>query len=467
VARPELDLPGVDSRRIEALTRLEQRRFNATHPRSIELHRRASAAFALGVPMPWMLAWPGTCPVYVDRAAGARVIDVDGNEYVDFCLGDTGAMTGHAPAMAVEAICTRAGQGLTFMLPTEDALAVAGELERRFGLPHWQFTLSASDANRHALRYARHLTERPKVLIFEGSYHGTVDECFASGAGGEVLARRGSIGPPVAPALTTRVAEFNDIDAVVRELAHGDVACVLTEPALTNIGVVLPQDGFHAALRRATERAGALLIIDETHTISAGPGGWTRAQGLEPDMLVLGKPIGSGIAGAALGMSRPVGERLRQTFDVAHAGMAGVGGTLAANALSMAAMRATLEHVLTDAAYRRMIDLGARLRRRLEAIIDRRTLRWHVAQIGGRVEYHFSPHRLRNGSEGAAIVNRSLSSFLHLFALNRGVAVFPFHNRALVSPAHEPDDIDLHGDVLEAAVERLAGAPGGNAGQED
>jgi glutamate-1-semialdehyde 2,1-aminomutase len=443
---------------LAALIEAEQRRFAETHPRSLQLQRRAADRFPLGVPMPWMLAWPGACPVYVDHASSAHVTDIDGNAYVDFCLGDTAAMAGHSPEVAVEAICARAKRGMTLMLPTEDALAVSDELKRRFGLPRWQFTVSATDANRHALRYARHLTGRPKVLVFEGSYHGTVDECFAASVDGRVVPRSGSIGPPVPPELTTRVVPFNDTEALERELDQGDVACVLTEGALTNIGIVLPEEGFHDALRSATARTGTLLIIDETHTISEGPGGWTRAHGLRPDMLVLGKPVGSGIAAAALGMSRPVSLRLEETFDRSYAGMAGVGGTLAANALAMAAMRATLEHVLTDEAYGRMASLGRQLSEQLEATIRRYELGWHVAQIGGRVEYHFSPHRLRNGREGAAIVDRSLSSYLHLFALNRGVMVFPFHNRALVSPAHAPEDVARHGAVLDEALASLVAA---------
>jgi glutamate-1-semialdehyde 2,1-aminomutase len=408
--------------------------------------------------MLWMLAWAGSAPIYVARASGAHLTDVDGNDYVDFCLGDTGAMTGHAPARAVEVIRERLADGLTFMLPTDDAIAVSDQLRRRFGLARWSFTLSASDANRNALRYARLVTGRPKILIFDRSYHGTVDECFATLEDGRVVQRPGSLGPPIAPSATTRVVQFNDVDALERELATGDVACVLTEPALTNIGIVLPEPGFHDALRDATRRAGALLAIDETHTISASPGGWTAAHELQPDLLVIGKPIGSGVPGAALGMTDEVASRLGERIDPGLAGMGGVGGTLAANALSLAAMRVTLDEVLTEDAYERMTGLGTRWADGVMGVIERHDLAWHVVQIGGRVEYHFSPRPLRNGAEGVAIVDQELSGYLHLHALNRGVMVFPFHNRGLMSPAHDVADIDRHGRVLDEAVTSLRDA---------
>jgi glutamate-1-semialdehyde aminotransferase len=408
--------------------------------------------------MPWMLAWPGGAPVYVVRAEGANVSDVDGNEYVDFCLGDTAAMTGHSPPATVREVAARLEHGLTLMLPTEDALEVSRELAARFGLPRWQFTLSATDANRHALRYARHVTGRSKILVFDRSYHGTVDECFATCEGDEVVARPGSLGPPVPPALTTRVVQFNDEEALIRELSTADVACVLTEPALTNIGIVLPDSGFHAALRDWTEKTGTLLVIDETHTISVGPGGYTASHQLRPDMLVIGKPIGGGVPAAALGMSEQVAESLEGDFDPDRAGMRGVGGTMAGNALSLAAMRATLRNVLTHDAYAAMTALGERLAAGIRHVIDAHGLPWHVVQLGGRVEFHFCPTPLRNGAEGARIVNRALSQYLQLFALNRGVMMFPFHNRALVCPAHSRQDVDRFLAVLDEAVNSLGGA---------
>src|SRR4051812_8807674 len=310
--------------------------------------------------MPWMIRWPGGFPVFAAEAHGARFEDVDGHEYVDFCLGDTAAMTGHSPEPTVRAIAEQAARGITLMLPSEDALWVSEELGRRFGLPRWQFALTATDANRFAIRLARGLTRRHKILVFNWCYHGSVDETFASLHDDRVVAREGNVGPPVPIAETTRVVEWNDAEALERELAHGDVACVLAEPALTNIGIVLAEDGFHAKLRELTRAAGTLLIIDETHTLCCGPGGYTRAEGLEPDLMTIGKAIAGGVPIGAYGMTDEVAERIlaKTIWDAADVG--GVGGTLAGNALSLAAARATLAHVLTDEAFARMVALGER-----------------------------------------------------------------------------------------------------------
>ena len=443
---------------LRRLLAIELKRFEESHPNSLSLHRHAGPRHLLGVPMPWMLAWDGPCPLYVERGEGSRLVDVDGNEYVDLCLGDTGAMTGHAPSATVAAVRERAPLGMTFMLPNPDAALVSRELERRFGLPRWQYTLSATDANRHALRYARELTARPRILIFDRCYHGTVDECFATLRDGQVVAREGGVGAAVDPAQTTRVVPFNDLERLRAELAHGDVACVLTEPALTNTGVVLPRPGFHDGLRAATREADTLLILDETHTLSAGPAGMTGREGLEPDMLVVGKAVAGGVPAAALGVSEQVGDALTRVIEPGHAGMAGVGGTLAGNALSLAAMRATLEEVLTAGAFARTDALGALCEAGIAAVIEERSLPWHVVRIGGRVEYHFTPEPLRDGAEGAAAVDAERSSYLHLFALNRGVLVFPFHNRCLFSPAHSEADADRHSEVFAAAVASLARA---------
>jgi len=448
----------LDRGRLERLLEAERRRFDATHAESLAHHRAARENLVLGVPMPWMLAWDGSCPLYVATGAGSRIVDVDGNGYVDLCLGDTGAMTGHSPPAAVAAVRERAAAGMTFMLPTADTAVVSRELARRFGLPRWQYTLSATDANRHALRYARLLTGRPRILIFDRCYHGTVSECFATLRDGVVVPREGSVGAAVDPAQTTRVVPFNDLEALSAELAHGDVACVLTEPALTNTGVVLPEAGFHDALREATRATETLLIIDETHTLSAGPGGWTGRAGLEPDMLVVGKAVASGVPAAALGVSEELAARIEARVDPGRAGMTGVGGTLAANALSLAAMRVTLEEVLTDAAFATTERLGERCAAGIEGVIAERSLPWHVVRIGGRVEYHFAERPLRDGAEGAAAVDSALSSYLHLFALNRGVLVFPFHNRCLVSPAHTNADVDRHTEVFAEAVTSLLAA---------
>jgi glutamate-1-semialdehyde 2,1-aminomutase len=440
----------------EALLERELERFALDHPRSRELAERGRRSLLGGVPMHWMVRWAGGFPVFAAEASGARFRDVDGHEYVDFCLGDTGAMTGHSPAATVRAVEEQARRGITLMLPSEDALWVGEELTRRFGLARWQFALTATDANRFAIRLARQLTGRPKVLVFNWCYHGTVDESFATLEAGRVVARDGNIGPPVAPAETTRVAEWNDVESLERELAHGDVACVLAEPALTNIGIVLPEPGFHDALRDLTRDYGTLLVIDETHTLCAGPGGYTAAFGLEPDLLTVGKAIAGGIPAAAYGFSPEVAERLeRELATDERADVGGIGGTLAANILSLAAMRATLGEVLTDDAFARMIELGERFEVGVQSVIDRHALPWHVTRLGCRVEYLFRTERPRTGSDAAAGGDVELDRLVHLYLLNRGILITPFHNMALMCPATTEDDVDRHTAVFDEAAADL------------
>ena len=442
--------------RAEALLESELERFEREHPRSADLARRARSSLLAGVPMHWMVRWPGAYPVFAAEASGARFRDVDGIEYVDFCLGDTGAMTGHSPEPVVRAVAEQAARGITLMLPSEEALWVGEELARRFGLPRWQFALTATDANRFALRLARHVTGRPKVLVFNWCYHGTVDESFATLRDGRVVEREGNLGPPVPLGATTRVAEWNDLEALERELGHGDVACVLTEPVLTNIGIVHPEPGFHDALREATRRTGTLLLIDETHTLCAGPGGYTMAHALEPDLLTVGKAIGSGIPSAAYGFSDEVADRVEAAVDRDESDVGGIGGTLAANVLSLAAMRATLEHVLTEDAFARMLQLGERFERGVQDAIDASSLPWHVTRLGARVEYLFRAERPRTGSEAAAGGDHLLDRLIHLYALNRGILLTPFHNMALMSPATTEADVDRHTEVFAEAARELA-----------
>ena len=431
--------------------------FERDHPRSRELASEARGSLLSGVPMPWMIRWPGGFPVFAAEAHGARFTDVDGREYVDFCLGDTAAMTGHSPEPTVRAVADQAGHGITLMLPSEDSLWVGKELSRRFGLARWQFALTATDANRFAIRLARELTGRPKILVFNWCYHGSVDETFASLKGSSVVSREGNVGPPVPLDETTRVVEWNDAEALERELARGDVACVLAEPALTNIGIVLPEPGFHDALRAATRETGTLLIIDETHTLCSGPGGYTAAYGLAPDVLTVGKAIAAGIPAAAYGFSEPVAERLEAMLPAdERADVGGIGGTVAANVLSLAAMRATLAEVLTDEAFERMIALGERFEAGIAGVIERHGLPWHVTRLGCRVEYLFGPERPRTGSEAAAGGDPLLDRLIHLYALNRGILLTPFHNMALMSPATTEADVDLHTEVFDEAASELA-----------
>lgn len=441
--------------RLHSLQQREEKRFTAEHPRSAELYQRAQDSLLGGVPMNWMKKWAGAFPVFVKTAKGAHFTDVDGRNYVDLCLGDTGAMTGHSPDVVADAIARRVREGITFMLPTEDSIWVGEELKRRFGLPYWQFALTATDANRFAIRMAREITQRPKILVYNYCYHGTVDESFATLTDGKVGPRRGNIGPPVNPAETTRVVEFNDLNALEDALKHHDVACVLAEPAMTNAGIILPGDGYWKAARELTRRYGTLLIADETHTICAGPGGCTREWKLEPDFVVFGKPIGSGIPGSTYGVTDQVAQRISAHIQLEDCDVGGIGGTLAGNALSLAAMRATLENVLTPAAFEKMIPLARRFNDGAAAEIRKRNLPWNVIQLGARAEYHFTQKPPRNGGESAAAADFELERFLHLYALNRGVLLTPFHNMALMCPATTETDVDLHTSIFAEAAREL------------
>lgn len=447
----------IDRSKVRALMQAEQQRFIEQHPRSQALYQRAQQALLAGVPMHWMTRWPGGFPLFVAEARGATFRDVDGNEYIDFCLGDTGAMTGHAPQAALPAIVQQLHKGITTMLPSEHALWVAEELQRRFGLRYWQFALSATDANRFALRLARAITRRPKVLVFHGCYHGTVDEAYAWLVEGRPQSRPGNIGPQVDPTLTTKVVEWNDPQALEEALRPGDVAAVLAEPVMTNVGIVQPAAGFHQALRELTQRYGTLLILDETHTISAGPGGYTQAHGLQPDMLTLGKPLGSGIPSAAYGFTEEVGQQAQAVIQPPYADTGGIGGTLAANALSLAAMRATLEHLLTPANYAHMIGLAEQLEAEVQEVMARYRLPWHVTRVGCRVEYLFRPNPAKNGSEALAGQDPDLDPFIHLFMLNRGILLTPFHNMTLISPETTAAQVRRHTEVFEEAVGALIG----------
>ncbi len=449
-------MPTLDRHRLAALMAGEVRRFTEAHPRSHALHERAKASLLDGVPMNWMVKWASPFPVFVEWAEGARFADVDGHEYVDFCLGDTGAMAGHSPAPTVAAVQRQIARGITTMLPSEDAVWVGEELSRRFGLPLWQFTLTATDANRFALRLAREITGRPKVVIHDHCYHGSVDESFAwLTPGGRVESRRGNIGPQVDPAQTTKVVPFNDVEALERALAPGDVAIVLIEPALTNVGIVLPEPGYHDAVRRLTRETGTLLLIDETHTFCAGPGGFTAAHGLEPDFLVIGKAIGGGVPVGTYAMTEAVAARVRAAVTVEDSDVGGIGGTLAGNPMSLAAVRATLGEVLTEAAFADMIPLAERWQAGVTEVIAANGAPWHVTRLGCRAEYHFLPTPPRSGAELWAAGDTELERYLHLHALNRGILLTPFHNMALMCPATTEADVDRHTEAFAEAVDSL------------
>jgi glutamate-1-semialdehyde 2,1-aminomutase len=447
----------IDRDRLAAVTAAEEDHFRASHPRSAQLHEQAQRSMASGVPMSWMAKWAGPYPVYVEQASGSRFTDVDGHEYVDLCLGDTGAMTGHSPAATVKAVQEQVERGITAMLPTENGIVVAEEMTRRFGLPLWQFTLSATDANRHAIRYSRMVTGRPRIAVHEWCYHGSVDETFAvlSDDRSRTVSRPGNIGAPVSLDVTTSVVEYNDIDALERTLATGEIAALLMEPALTNIGIVLPDDDYLAACRELTRKYGTLWIVDETHTLSVGPGGWTGRYGLEPDLLTVGKPIGGGIPSGAFGMTHEVAARIAERVKLSEIDVGGIGGTLAGNALSLAAMRATLTEVLTDDAYARMLPLGDRWADGVDAGIAEFGVGWHCNRLGARAEYNFSPVAPRTGREAHDAGDFEIERYLHLHALNRGILLTPFHNMALMAPTTTEADVDHHTAMFREALTDL------------
>jgi glutamate-1-semialdehyde 2,1-aminomutase len=437
------------------LTARERDTFERTHPRSRQLHEEARASLLAGVPMAWMTMWPGGFPLYLDRAHGATVVDVDGNEYADFCVGDTGAMAGHSPEPTMRAI--RDILGITTMLPTDDAAWVGAELARRFGVPYWQFSLTATDANRWMIRMCRHVTRRDRIAVFSWCYHGSVDESFVTlDEQGLARAREGLVGPPVDPTETTRVAEFNEADSVRSVLEHEDVACLLMEPALTNIGIVLPEPGFMDEVRRLCDEYGTLLVIDETHTLSAGPGGCTAAWGLRPDAVTLGKSIGGGVPIGAYGVTAELADRIASQQDADYEDTGGVGGTLAGNALSLAAARATLGEVLTGDAFERMVRLRERFVAGVEAAIEEHGMPWSIVSLGARCEYRYAAEPPRTGAESAAAGDPALDEYLHLYLMNRGVLITPFHNMALMCPATTEEQVDLHTEAFSAAVAELA-----------
>jgi len=449
-------LGGIPLQRIAEVFEAERASYVSLHPRSLALAGHGIAGFYQGVPMHWMRDWSMPYPFLVESAHGAVLHDVDGNEYADFCLGDTGAMFGHSPPPVVEAIERQAGRGLTYMLPTEDAIAVGRLLEERFGLPHWQVATTATDANRFALRVARAVTGRPKILVFNGCYHGTVDETFVRLVDGRAVNRPGLLGQVTDLTQLARVVEFNDLAALRAALAHGDVACVIAEPVMTNSCMVLPEPGFHAELRRLTRETGTLLLIDETHTISTGPGGYTRAYGLEPDLFVVGKPVAGGVPASVWGFTDEVAQRLNVVRSQTPPGHSGMGTTLSANALSLAAMRATLEHVMTAEAYAHMESLARTLEAGLQAVVDQYGMAWHIVRVGARVEFICAPGPLRNGTEAEAAHAPALEQALHLALLNRGCLIAPFHNMMLVSPATTNRQVESLCMAFEAAVASLA-----------
>jgi glutamate-1-semialdehyde 2,1-aminomutase len=446
----------IDRHALSAIAQRERERFLAAHPRSQALSRRAGEHLLFGVPMHWMTDWSTPCTLHVESARDQRLIDVDGHELLDFCLGDTGAMFGHAPEPVARSLQRQATRGYTAMLAHEDAIWIAEELARRFGLPFWQYAMTATDANRFVLRWIRAATGRKKIAIFNGCYHGTVDDVFVDLIDGRPHQRDSLLGQVYDLTQHTVVVEFNDLPALEKALSAGDVACLLAEPVMTNIGMVLPQPGFWEAAQALCRRHGTALVLDETHTISSGPGGYTAAHGLAPDAMVVGKPIGGGVPCAAYGFSAALAQRAVHAKRAAPAGHSGIGTTLTANLVALAAMRATLTDVATPAAYSHMLGLAQRLAEGLAERIEHHRLPWCVTQVGARSEFQFGPTPPRNGSEAGAMFDAELEHALHLYLLNRGVLITPFHNMMLVCPQTTMADVHRLLEVFEQALVELA-----------
>jgi len=445
-----------DRDHVERLTRREEDRFREQYPGSRQRSEAARSHMLCGAPLQWMREWQSPFTIYVDHAAGAEIVDVDGNVFADFCLGDTGAMFGHSPPALLEAAAREMPRGITQMLPVDDCLWLGEELSRRFGLEYWSFALTATDANRFACRFARELTGRSKILVFNGCYHGSLGEASVDLVNGRVVRRKGSVGIVEPPETTTRVVEFNDLEQLDSALGEGDVACVLAEPALTNCSMVLPIEGFHEGLRDLTRKHGTLLIIDETHTISTGEAGYTGAYGLEPDMLTLGKPIAGGIPAAIYGFGKAIGERAQALMEDNNDFSTGIGGTLSGNAFSLRAMRAMFEHVITRRSYEHMFAMAEGLEHGIRESIQRHDMSWHVTRLGARVEYGTSAEPWRTGSEVHAGADTEVERLVHLYCLNRDVLVTPFHNMLLTSPATEERHVERHNEAFDGIVRELA-----------
>lgn len=450
----------INRTKLKELIKKEEQKFINMHLKAKAFSEKARSILLDGVPMPWMVWWCSPFPIYVEKASGAHFTDVDGLDYIDFCLGDTGAMVGHAPESIVKEIQNAMTKGFTFMCPTEDALWVGEEMTQRFGLSHWQLAVTATDANRFSIHLARVMTRRKKVLVFNHCYHGTVDEAQVFLEDGKVTSWKNysNTFEPVDPAAMTKVVEFNDIDALESALAPGDVACVLAEPAMTNIGIVHPDPGYHDALREITRKTGTLLIIDETHTICCGPGGYTKAHGLQPDILTIGKPIASGFPAAAYGFSNEMID-LRNTHTLKCEGSPsdefGIGGTLAGNALTMAAIKVTLQNTLNEETFKHTIPLAKRFAEGVDDAIKEFDLPWNITRLGCRAEYWFSKNPSRNGGEAKAAKDEDLDQYMHLYALNRQILMTPFHNMALIAPQTTEADVDAHTKVFRESIKAL------------
>ena len=442
---------------IKAMLAREDALFTQRNPNSKRLSEDASKTWLKGVPMHWMVDWGTPFPLFVAKANGVDVTDADGNGYIDFCLGDTGAMFGHSPKPLVDTLQREGANGFTTMMPSADAAIVGRLLQDRFGLPAWQVTATASDANRAVIKWCRAISGRKKILVFNHCYHGAVDDTYVTIDGGMPHADPALIGEVRDLTQFTKVVEFNDIPALEAALADRDVACVLAEPIMTNVGMVLPDEGYHAALRDITRKTGTLLILDETHCMSSGPGGYTGEHGLEPDGFVLGKPIAGGIPAAVYGFSADVADRIRKFLETRTPGHSGIGTTLSGSKIQLALMRTMLETYFTKEAFGPLIALAKRLEKGIADVIIKHGVPWHVVRVGARVEFMCTPRRPRNGGEAAQVIHKPIDEAVHRYLLNRGVIVTPFHNMMLICPSTTEAHVSQLIDGLDRCVTELMG----------
>ena len=429
-------------------------RFVAANPKSMTQAKSAQGWFQ-GVPFHWMLDWSSPFPIVAQEACGATLTSIDGQIFDDFCLGDTASMFGHSPAPLAKAIAAQAGQGLSYMLPTAKGAELGSMLAGMFGLPQWQVTTTASEANRAVIRWCRGITRRDKILIFNGCYHGAVDDVFVDLRDGRAVNRPSLIGQVQDLLPTTVAIEFNDVDALAAALRGGDIACVLAEPLMTNIGMVRDTPGFLRELRRLCGETGTILVLDETHTISSGYGGHSNMHGPKPDILVVGKSIGGGVPCAVYGFTDEIAKRMAALNASRPVGHSGIGTTLSANALAITAMHAMLGQVITRDAYAHMLSMADRLVAQLNGVIGTHALDWHVSHVGARIELVCSAIPPRNGSEARAVMDPALESTIHLYLANRGILLAPFHNMMLVSPVTQAAQVDRLAAELNSALTEL------------
>ncbi len=447
--------PKIADSAIKAMLEREEKLYVQRNPKSLALSAQASKHWLRGVPMHWMVDWGLPFPLFVDEAQGVLLKDADGNAYADFCLGDTGAMFGHSPKAIVDCLAREGARGLTTMLPTSDAVEVGALLEDRFGLPFWQVTTTASDANRAVIRWARAITGRKKILIFNHCYHGCVDDTFVTADGGKAKMVDGLVGEPRDLTAFTKVVEFNDVPALGAALGEGDVACILAEPVMTNVGMVLPQAGYLERLRELTASTGTLLIFDETHTLTSSPGGYARSVNIVPDGMVFGKPIAGGIPAALYGFSAEVADRIQTYLTKRGEGRSGIGTTLSGSRIQMALIKTVLEEFMTDEVFEAAITLAKRLERGVADVIIKHSLPWHVTRVGARVEFICVPKPPCNGFEASQMIHKPIDVAVHHYLLNRGVVFTPFHNMMLVCPATTETHVNQLIAALDACITEL------------